>query len=55
MLIFCACLQILIIPNKYILKYNLTIILGNNTILQYVASVGSGYQHQKGAKVLLTT
>ena len=23
--------------------------------LQYVASVGSGYQHQKGAKVLLTT
>ena len=32
MLIFCACLQILIIPNKYILKYNLTIILGNNTI-----------------------
>ena len=24
-------------------------------ILEYVASVGSGYQHQKGAKVLLTT
>ncbi len=24
-------------------------------ILQYVASVGSGYQHQKGVKVLLTT
>ena len=23
--------------------------------LQYVASAGSGYQHQKGAKVLLTT
>ena len=23
--------------------------------IQYVASVGSGYQHQKGAKVLLTT
>ncbi len=23
--------------------------------LQYVASVGSGYQHQKGVKVLLTT
>ena len=23
--------------------------------LQYVASVGNGYQHQKGAKVLLTT
>ncbi len=27
----------------------------NNDKLQYVASVGSGYQHQKGAKVLLTT
>ena len=27
--------------------------IGNK--LQYVASVGSGYQHKKGAKVLLTT
>ncbi len=26
-----------------------------SNIIQYVASVGSGYQHQKGAKVLLTT
>ena len=26
-----------------------------NSKIQYVASVGSGYQHQKGAKVLLTT
>ena len=30
-------------------------ILSDLNKLQYVASVGSGYQHQKGAKVLLTT
>ena len=28
---------------------------GYTVHLQYVASVGSGYQHQKEAKVLLTT
>ena len=28
---------------------------GGCNIFQYVASVGSGYQPQKGAKVLLTT
>ena len=30
-------------------------LIGTQYLLQYVASVGSGYQHQKGAKVLLTT
>ena len=40
-------------PKIFVWFHSPSVICGNK--LQYVASVDSGYQHQMGAKVLLTT